>query len=92
MTEHAAVLRIVVFARADDGGDLVGRLNSRAQQLRGAGGNFGSQVCEIEDEPGAVALVSRWRSRQDLDAGPSDLAGLPDPVRITQLRSLSDLP
>ncbi len=91
MTEHASVLRIAVFAVPNDGRDeLVRALKDRAEHLRSAEGNFGSQVCDVEDEPGALALVSRWRSRQDLGAGPSDLAGLPDPVRVTSLYSLSD--
>jgi heme-degrading monooxygenase HmoA len=91
MTEHASVLRIAVFAPPDDGRDeLVRALKNRAENLRAAEGNFGSQVCDLEDEPDAVALVSRWRSRHDLQAGPSDLADLPDPVRVTHLYSLSD--
>jgi heme-degrading monooxygenase HmoA len=65
-------------------------LKDRAENLRAAEGNFGSQVCDLDDEPGAVALVSRWRSRHDLEAGPSDLADLPDPLRVSHLYSLSD--
>ena len=77
---------------------LIASLHQMAEQARDAEGCFGGQVCSDEDRPDAVAVVSRWRSRNDLDgwlsrsgekaaAAAEELAGGP-PIMQT-LTSLS---
>ena len=75
--------------------ELLHRMGSAA---RSAEGCFGAQVCSVEDRPDTLAVVSRWRSRQDLDAflaerTPAALSELEDllngPPATQHLTSLS---
>lgn len=68
VTEHAGVVQITTFSTdGDRWGQLIASLHEMAEQARGAEGCFGAQVCSDEDRPDSVAVVSRWRSRADLD-------------------------
>ncbi len=69
MTEHAGVVRITTFPTDENRrARLVESLLRVSEEVRAAEGCFGAQVCSVEDRPDAVAAVSRWRSRGDLDA------------------------
>src|SRR3954464_7678287 len=73
VTEHAGVVQISTFSTdGDRWGQLIGSLHRMSEQARGAAGCFGAQVCSVEDHPDAVAVVSRWRSQNDLDSFLSD--------------------
>jgi quinol monooxygenase YgiN len=94
MTEHAGVVRITTYTTdADRWAQLIDALHRRSDEVRDAEGCFGAQVCSVEDRPDAVAVVSRWRSRNDLDsylssAGASveELAdGSPETAHLTSL-------
>ena len=68
MTEHASVVQITTFTTdADRWGPLIESLHRMSDEVRGVEGCFGAQVCSVEDRPDAIAVVSRWRSRGDLD-------------------------
>ncbi len=68
MTDHAGVVRISTFTTdGERWARLIETLHRMSEAARAAEGCFGSQVCSIEDQPDAIAVVSRWRSRHDLD-------------------------
>ena len=68
MTEHAGVVQISTFSTdGDRWAQLIQALHRMSEEARGAEGCFGAQVCSVEDHPDAVTVVSRWRSRNDLD-------------------------
>jgi quinol monooxygenase YgiN len=94
MTEHAGVVRITTYTTdADRWAQLIDALHRLSDEVRDVEGCFGAQVCSVEDRPDAVAVVSRWRSRGDLDAYLSaeraqleELAdGSPETVHLTSL-------
>ena len=94
MTEHAGVVRITTYTTdADRWAALIDSLHRLSDEVRDAEGCFGAQVCSVEDRPDAVAVVSRWRSRGDLDAHlssepvPDDelVTGPPETVHLTSL-------
>lgn len=69
VTEHAGVVRISTFTTdGERWARLIEVLQGMSEQARAAEGCFGSQVCSIEDQPDAIAVVSRWRSLGDVDA------------------------
>jgi quinol monooxygenase YgiN len=68
VTDHAGVVQIATFSTdGDRWGQLIASLHQMSEHARAAEGCFGAQVCSVEDRPDAVAVVSRWRSRADLD-------------------------
>lgn len=76
VTEHAGVVQITTFSTdGDRWSQLIASLHQMSEQARGAEGCFGAQVCSVEDRPDAVAVVSRWRSRADLDGWLSQSGG-----------------
>lgn len=99
VTDHAGVVQITTFSTdGDRWAQLIASLHQMSEQARGTEGCFGAQVCSDEDRPDAVAVVSRWRSRTDLDgwlsqggesatAAAEELAG--GPAAMQTLTSLS---
>lgn len=94
MTEHAGVVRITTYTTdAERWAQLIDALHRLSDEVRGAEGCFGAQVCSVEDRPDAVAVVSRWRSHPDLDSylsaerQPVDdlVTGGPETVHLTSL-------
>jgi quinol monooxygenase YgiN len=68
MSEHAGVIRITtMLVRTGHANELVQAASSVARRYSAAQGCFGAQVCEISEEPGTFAVVSRWHHREALD-------------------------
>ena len=69
MTEHASLVRVTTFVPAEGRRDsLIEQLQQMASAFRGHDGLFGTQVCTVDEQPGAVAVVSRFRDRAALDS------------------------
>ena len=69
MAEHAHVVRVTTFVPADGRAeDLLEACRQIAGAATEAEGCFGAQVCEVSEQPGVIAVVSRWRDRSSLDA------------------------
>lgn len=98
MSEHAALVRVTTFVAAEGRRDeLTRRLQQMAGAFRGHDGLFGTQVCTVDEQPEAVAVVSRFRDQAALDsliasdaaAGIEDLHSLlAHPAATTHFRSL----
>ncbi|MGH3319891.1 MAG: putative quinol monooxygenase [Streptosporangiaceae bacterium] len=68
MPEHAHVVRVTTFVPADGRTDeLAEAVRPIARQASDAGGSFAAQVCEVAEQPGVLAVISRWQRREDLD-------------------------
>jgi hypothetical protein len=47
------------------------------QRAAAADGSFGAQTCTVDEDPDAVAAISRWRDRRSLEAVLGAEAGSP---------------
>ncbi len=69
MTDHAHLVRIAHMRPTPGQRErLIARLNGQAEAMRSLPGLFGVQVCEVQEEPGSVALISRWRDEEAMQA------------------------
>jgi quinol monooxygenase YgiN len=69
MTEHAGLVQVTTFRPAPGRRDEVLALCVQAQQhAAAADGCFGAQTCTVDEDPDAVAAISRWRDRRSLEA------------------------
>jgi quinol monooxygenase YgiN len=69
VAEHAHVIRVTAFAPADGRReDVAAACRATSERARDADGCFGAQVCDMEEQPDGIAVVSRWRDRASLDA------------------------
>ena len=62
MSEHAQIVQLTrmrpVPGRRED---LLGRLHEQAEAMRSLPGLYGAQVCEVQEDPSELVLISRWR-------------------------------
>jgi len=78
MTEHAGLIQVTTFRPAPGRRDEVLALCAETQQRAAAAdGCFGAQTCTVDDDPGAVVAISRWRDRHSLEAFAAAEAGSP---------------
>jgi len=69
MTEHAGLIQVTTFRAAPGRRDEVLALCTQTQQhAAAADGCFGAQACTVDEDPDAVAAISRWRDRRSLEA------------------------
>lgn len=69
MTEHAGLIQVTTFRAAPGRRDDVLALCAQTQERAvAAEGCFGAQTCAVDDDPDAVAAISRWRDRRSLEA------------------------
>lgn len=69
MTEHAGLIQVTTFRPAPGRRDEVLALCAQAQERAAvADGCFGAQTCTVDEDPDAVAAISRWRDRRSLEA------------------------
>ena len=69
MAEHAHIVRIVSGRpRSGQGEKLLGTARAGAEWMSAQDGCFGAQVCQVKEQPGAIAVVSRWRDQPALEA------------------------
>ena len=69
MAEHAGLIQVTTFRPAAGRRDEVQALCARAQERASAAdGCFGAQTCTVDEDPDAVAAISRWRDRRSLEA------------------------
>ena len=69
MTEHAGLIQVTTFRAAPGRRDEVLALCARTQERAAAAdGCFGAQTCTVDQDPDAVAAISRWRDRRSLEA------------------------
>ena len=82
MTEHAGLIQVTTFRPAPGRRDEVLALCAETQQRAAAAdGCFGAQTCTVDEDPDAVAAISRWRDRQSLEAFQAAGGGSP-PTRV----------
>ncbi len=69
MIEHAGLIQVTTFRPAPGRRDEVLAMCAQTQQRAAAAdGCFGAQTCTVDDDPDAVAAISRWRDRRSLEA------------------------
>jgi heme-degrading monooxygenase HmoA len=51
------------------------------ERAAAAHGCFGAQTCTVDEDPDAVAAISRWRDRHSLEAFQAAEGGSP-PIRV----------
>jgi quinol monooxygenase YgiN len=69
MTEHAGLIQVTTFRPAPGRRDEVLALCAEIQERAAAAdGCFGAQTCTVDEDPDAVAAISRWRDRHSLGA------------------------
>jgi quinol monooxygenase YgiN len=69
VAEHAHVIRVTAYSPADGRRqDVAAACRATSERARDADGCFGAQVCDMEEQPDGIAVVSRWRDRASLDA------------------------
>lgn len=67
MSEHASVVRVTTFVPAEGRRqELIQHLAEMAVGVRQQDGCFGAQICEPDDQPDAVTVISRWRDEAAL--------------------------
>jgi quinol monooxygenase YgiN len=67
MAEHARLVRLTRFYPDDSQRQAaISEMQALVDRYRDVEGCFGAQVCTIEEEPGAVAVISRWESAEAL--------------------------
>ncbi len=82
MTEHAGLIQVITFQPAPGRRDQVLALCADTQERAAAAdGCFGAQTCTVDDDPGAVVAISRWRNRHSLEAFAAAEGGSP-PVGV----------
>jgi quinol monooxygenase YgiN len=94
MTEHAGLIQVTTFrpvpGRRDELLALCAEIQERAAV---ADGCFGAQTCAVDEDPDAVAAISRWRDRHSLEAfRAAEGASAPDPARRCADRGAGDPP
>ena len=90
MTEHAGLIQVTTFRPAPGRRDEVLALCAETQQRAAAAdGCFGAQTCTVDEDPDAVAAISRWRDRRSLEAFQAAERGSP-PVEVRNM--LIDVP
>jgi quinol monooxygenase YgiN len=90
MTEHAGLIQVTTFRPAPGRRDEVLALCAETQQrAAAAGGCFGAQTCAVDEDPDAVAAISRWRDRRSLEAFQAAAGGSPA-IRVRDV--LTDAP
>jgi quinol monooxygenase YgiN len=78
MTEHAGLIQVTTFRPAPGRRDEVLALCTETQQRAAAAdGCFGAQTCTVDEDPDAVAAISRWRDRHSLEAFQAAEGGSP---------------
>jgi quinol monooxygenase YgiN len=76
MTDHAHVVRIAhMRPKPGQRDQLIARLHEQAEAMRPLPGLFGIQVCEVQEDPSSVALISRWQDEQAMEAADKGPAG-----------------
>ena len=81
MTEHAGLIQVTTFRPAPGRRDEVLALCAETQaRAAAADGCFGAQTCTVDEDPDAVAAISRWRDRRSLEAFQAAGGGSP-PIR-----------
>ena len=69
MTEHAGLIQVTTFRPSPGRRDEVLALCAQSQEhAAAADGCFGAQTCTVDEDPDAVAAISRWRDRRSLQA------------------------
>ena len=69
MAEHAGLIQVTTFRAAPGRRDEVLALCAQTQERAAvADGCFGAQTCTVDEDPDAVAAISRWRDRRSLEA------------------------
>src|SRR5205814_10311736 len=82
MTEHAGLIQVTTFWPAPGRRDEVLGLCAQTQERAAvADGCFGAQTCTVDEDPDAVAAISRWRDRRSLEAFQAAEGGS-TPVRV----------
>jgi quinol monooxygenase YgiN len=90
MTEHAGLIQVTTFRPAPGRRDDVLTLCAQTQERAAvADGCFGAQTCTVDEDPDAVAAISRWRDRHSLEAFQAAEGGSP-PIRVGDV--LTDVP
>ena len=90
MTEHAGLIQVTTFRPAPGRRDEVLALCAEIQERAAAAdGCFGAQTCTVDEDPEAVAAISRWRDRHSLEAFQASEAGS-SPIRVRDV--LIDVP
>jgi len=55
--------------------ELLTRLHRQVDAMRSVSGLFGAQVCEIQEDPGSLVLISRWQDEAAMRRAPkADIA------------------
>ena len=76
MTGHAGLIQVTTFRPAPGRRDEVLALCAQTQERAAmADGCFGAQTCAVDEDPDAVAAISRWRDRRSLEAFQAGEAG-----------------
>ena len=90
MTERAGLIQVTTFRPAPGRRDEVLALCAETQQRAAAAdGCFGAQTCTVDEDPDAVAAISRWRDRHSLEAFQAAEGGSPA-IRVRDV--LTDVP
>jgi quinol monooxygenase YgiN len=90
MTEHAGLIQVTTFRPAAGRRDEVLALCAGTQaRAAAADGCFGAQTCTVDEDPDAVAAISRWRDRYSLEAFQAAEVGS-SPIRVRDV--LIDVP
>src|SRR5690348_10396019 len=86
MDEHAAVLDISRYRPADGKREeMLTEMKKIAARATEADGCFGAQVCGSSSDKGSLVAVSRWRSRQALEAFSKEVQSITSSRRLTEL-------
>jgi quinol monooxygenase YgiN len=72
MSEHAHVIRVARM-RPTPGrrAELLARLHKQVDAMRSVTGLFGAQVCEIQEDPESLVLISRWQDEEAMQRAPT---------------------
>jgi quinol monooxygenase YgiN len=86
MEEHAAVLDVSRYRPADGKREeMLTEMKKIAARATEADGCFGAQVCSSNSDKGTLIAVSRWKSRQALEAFSNEVQSITSQKRLTDL-------
>ena len=86
MEEHAAVLDVSRYRPAEGKREeMLTEMKKIAARALEAEGCFGAQVCTSNSDKGSLIAVSRWRSRQALEAFSNEVQSITSRGRLTEL-------
>ncbi len=69
MTDHATIVRILSGRlKAGMEAELAEAERPAVAWISSLDGCFGAQLCQVKEEPGTFAIISRWRDQAALDA------------------------